>query len=64
MRSFDPSSRVTVPPPAQLPAIPANGPDCAWPAEVENDATQKTAAAISSRRIIKRASTARLELLP
>ena len=26
MRSFDPSSSVTVPPPDQFPAMPANGP--------------------------------------
>ena len=30
-RSREPSSSVMVPPPDQLPAMPANGPDCAWP---------------------------------
>jgi hypothetical protein len=29
MRSVDPSSSVTVPPPDQLPAMPVNGPDWA-----------------------------------
>src|SRR4051794_35658941 len=37
MRSLDPSSSVTVPPPDQTPAIPAKGPaDCAWLAGLKN----------------------------
>ena len=50
IRSVEPSSRVTVPAPLQLPAIGANGPDWALLSEVTIPAANKTAAAISSRR--------------
>jgi hypothetical protein len=54
MRSFDPSSRVTVPPPDQLPAMPAKAPDCACPpVDADRQAANKMAAAKGSR--LKRA---------
>src|SRR3954470_7142657 len=50
IRSVEPSSSVTVPPPLQLPASGANGPDWALLSVFATDAANKTAAAISSRR--------------
>src|SRR2546429_8943126 len=52
MRSFEPSSSVTVPPPDQLPAMPANGPDWAWPVEAAREVTKKATAANVSRRVV------------
>src|SRR5262245_14817767 len=56
IRSVDPSSRKTVPPPLQVPAKDANGPDCALVSELASDAANKMAAATSSRRFKTRAS--------
>src|SRR5438128_3674495 len=51
IRSVDPSSRTTVPPPLHVPAMGANGPDWALLSELAIDPTNRTAAAISSRRL-------------
>ena len=48
-RSEEPSSRVTVPPPTQTPAMPANGAVCAWLAEPQTVATASAATARISR---------------
>src|SRR3954454_11973137 len=51
MRSLDPSSSVTVPPPDQTPAMPANGPDWAWLAGLNNSGpAHMTAVRIADRR--------------
>src|SRR5947209_11907956 len=50
MRSVDPSSSVTVPPPDHTPAIPTNGPDCAWLAEPDAKMATTAAPARISRR--------------
>jgi hypothetical protein len=52
MRSVDPSSSVTEPPPDQLPASPANGPDSAWPAALANAVTKNATAANAGRRAL------------
>jgi hypothetical protein len=53
MRSLEPSSSVTVPPPDHTPAMPANGPACAWLVEGNARTTTSAAAApISRRRIL------------
>src|SRR4051812_47812707 len=48
MRSVDPSSRVTVPAPAQTPAMPANGPDWARPTEPDTVPKNNVSAAAMS----------------
>src|ERR1700730_3090523 len=50
MRSDEPSSKVTLPPPDHTPAMPANGPDCAWLAEKGAKAASSNAAATISER--------------
>src|SRR5439155_18677210 len=50
IRSVEPSSRMTVPPPLQVPAIGAKGPDWALLSELATAVTNKTAAAVISRR--------------
>src|SRR3954454_21972208 len=49
IRSVEPSSRVTVPEPLQLPASAVNGPDWALLSEVAIPAAEIMGAAISSR---------------
>src|SRR5690349_7301973 len=62
MRSLDPSSSVTVPPPDQTPAMPAKGPDWAWPVELTSKAPAHIAAVrIADRRTFR---IAVLQLLP
>src|SRR5436305_11079730 len=58
MRSVDPSSSVTVPPPDHAPARPANGPDCAWLTELNASAASSVAAAPVSRRVLEGFATA------
>src|SRR3954469_6172095 len=54
MRSVDPSSSVTVPPPDQTPAMPAKGPDWAWLAGVhDRDPAHKTSVRIARRRAVR-----------
>src|SRR5882757_1723910 len=60
MRSVEPSSRVTVPPPDHTPAIPENGPDCAWLAERGTKAANSNATAMISERTASRVVEARL----
>src|ERR1043165_9937743 len=59
MRSVDPSSSVTVPLPDQTPAMPAKGPDWAWPVEL----TSRAPAHITAVRIADR-RTFRIAVLP
>src|SRR5882757_5330147 len=60
MRSDDPSSSVMLPPPDHTPAIPANGPDCAWLAEKGTKAANSNATAMISERTAPRLVEARL----
>ena len=50
MRSLEPSSSVTVPPPAQVPAMPAKALDWAWPLDAAKPVIKKATAANVSRR--------------
>src|SRR5579863_4029616 len=52
MRSVEPSSSVTVPPPLQTPCMPAKAPpDCAWPALLQVEAASTVANANTARRV-------------
>src|SRR5258708_4522936 len=55
---------MTVPAPDQLPAMPANGPDCAWLAELNTEAANKVVAAKISRRAIATGAAVWTALLP
>jgi hypothetical protein len=55
---------VTVPPPDQLPAMPVNGPDCAWLAEPETDAANNVPTANINRLTSRRRLGGRPVLLP
>src|ERR1700721_3922987 len=52
MRSVEPSSSVTDPPPPQTPGMPAKGPpDCAWLALLHVEAASTVANANTARRV-------------